>query len=98
MHARDEMIDRIIDKYLGSITLARQAYMTDSQYHAEVAHLRNVMEVFDLAMEQEGLISRTRMAVLQRFFMGATEATEARKRIERMKRLSEVNQDCSGDL
>jgi hypothetical protein len=90
MHARDELINRIINKYLGSITLARQAYMSDGQYYAEVAKLRHIMEIFFLAMEQDQIGLAQRISVLERVLMGAPDASEAMKRLEHMKRLREA--------
>lgn len=81
-HERQTMIDRIIDVYFGSVTDARAAYMNDAQYHAQIGYLRQMLEVFDLAMKQEKISAETRISVLERIIMAAPDPVEAKKRIQ----------------
>lgn len=91
---RDQMIGKIVVAYMGSITDARFAYQNDAQYHAQFEFLRRMLEIFDLAMDQENIPAGIRYRVLERTMMAAPDPAEAR---QRMKILSQAKLNLSMD-
>lgn len=81
MH-RDQIIARIIVAYLSNITDARLAYANDAQYHAQFEFLKRMLEIFDLAMDQENIPAGIRYRVLERTMMAAPDPAEARQRMK----------------
>lgn len=81
MH-RDQVIARIVVSYLGSVTDARFAYDNDAQYHAQFEFLKRMLEIFDLAMSQEGLGPVVRTIILEKVMMAAPDPAEARQRMK----------------
>jgi len=92
MRHRDQIINEIVGRYLGEVREARNAYLNDAQYHAQIDFMTRLMEIFDLAMDQEGLSLAQRYGVLQRVMLSAPDPDEAKKRIEMMKEMT-INPD-----
>lgn len=88
MPERDQMINRIVNAYLGSVTGARGAYMSDASYHERLAFMVRLLEIFDLAMEQEDLITRTRFKILERVMLSAPDPAESKRQLEILKNLT----------
>jgi len=84
---RDEMIIEIVSRYLGEVTASRDAYLNDGQYHAQIDFMTRLMEIFDLAMRQQGLSAAMRFGVLERVMLSAPDPAEANRRIKMMKEM-----------
>lgn len=84
---RTEMIGRVVNAYLGSVTGAREAYRNDAFYHERFEFMIRLLEIFDMAMEQEHLPTRTRYAVLERVMMAAPDPGESKRMLEQVKSL-----------
>lgn len=95
MRIRDELINQAVSRYLGNVQDANDAYMNDAQYHAQIDFMTRLMEIFDLAMEQEGLRRNVRYEILQRVMLAAPDPAEAKKRVEIMKNMK-LNPDWPG--
>lgn len=88
MSEKYRLINQIVDKYLGSVSSAREAYLNDAYYHAQIQLMGQLLEVFDLAMEQEGFSHNPRLKVLERVMMAAPDPAEAMKRMEMLKKMT----------
>lgn len=86
MH-REEMISRIVNAYLGGVTGAREAYESDAAYHERLYFMIRLLEIFDLAMEQEQMLPGARFAVLERVMMAAPDPEETRQRLQVAQKL-----------
>lgn len=85
---REEMISRIVNAYLGGITGAREAYKSDAAYHERLYFMIRLLEIFDLAMEQEQMLPGARFAVLERVMMAAPDPAESKRMLEHLKTLT----------
>lgn len=89
MH-RQQIISRIVTAYLGNVTGARQAYYSDSAYHERIEFMTRLLEIFDLAMDQEETPAGTRYRVLERVMLSTPDPGETQRQMEQMKKLIET--------
>lgn len=84
---RQQMIGRIVNAYMGSVTGAREAHMNDAIYHERVEFMTRLLEIFDLAMDQENIPQAMRLRVLERVMLAAPDPGETKRLLEQAKKL-----------
>jgi hypothetical protein len=68
----------------------RRAYLEDPQHHWQMTWLRRMLDVIDMAMEDEGVDERSRERVIRTVLYGAPDPGEAERRIDEQQKQIEL--------
>ncbi|MER7331693.1 MULTISPECIES: hypothetical protein [unclassified Micromonospora] len=81
---RDEL-----DRYLQRMPNAREARLNDPQYHWQMQWAQRMLELLDLALDNEGIPEDTRVRVIRTVLYGTADESEAMRRIDQTQRLTQ---------
>lgn len=78
MNAR---VREAIDRYFARIPGAREAHTSDPVYRAQFTYMRRVLEMAEMAMEDEGIDEPTRARVIRTVVFGAPDEYASMERL-----------------
>lgn len=76
------LVQDAIDRYRSRMPGAREAQLNDPQYAHNTAWLQRMLEIADMAMEDEQIPEQSRARVIRTILYGSPDETEALTRIE----------------
>lgn len=79
---RSSTVQAAIDRYCGRLPGALEAQHNDPQYAHHMAWLSRMLEIADMAMEDEQIPEQSRARVIRTILYGSPDETDALARIE----------------
>ena len=78
-------VDELISRYLARMPDAPHANAKDAQYHAEIARLRKLLTLLDMAMEDEEIPEDKRVRIIRCVIYGGPDEAAALERMQRLE-------------
>lgn len=70
----------VLDGYLRRFPNASEAYQGDARFHLEITHIKRILMLVDMAMEDELVPEETRLRVLRTALYGTADPDAAMAR------------------